>query len=169
MSIRIFVLSGLLALSCAGYESAAASDDSNAQAEKATASAQAITDAKAYLAGIDHTLELAGKGEYGRLKRGSERRLQAARERIADLLNGHASTSELRPDDQFALVNAEETIKSIVQNEDKSRVVCRFQASTGSRIAAKECMTVAEREERARQARLLVRDSQQAHWDGLSQ
>ena len=152
MSIRILVLSALLVLSSAGYGSAAASDDTKTLSERANAQVESIADAKQYLASIDQALALASKGEYGRLKRGSEKNLQAARDRIADLLKGHASARELQPDDRIAVYNAQEVIYSILRSQDKSRMVCRREAPTGSRIPTTECLTVAEREERGRAA-----------------
>ena len=152
MCIRILVLSALLVLSSAGYGSAAASADTKTLSERADAQAESIADTEQYLASIDQALELASKGEYGRLKRGSEEKLQAARDRIAVLLKGHASARELRPDDRIAVFNAQEVIKSIIQNQDKDRMVCRREAPTGSRIPTTECLTVGEREDRGRAA-----------------
>jgi hypothetical protein len=155
MIMRTLVLSGLLVFASAGASAATLT--------------RPPTDAKEYLADIDHTLLMASKGEYGKLRRGADARMRAERERMANLLNGHASTDELTPAQQVALANSEEVFKSILHNEDKSRIVCTFGANTGSRIATKECMSVADREERARRAKLLVKDSQVGHWDGLNQ
>jgi hypothetical protein len=112
-----------------------------------------IADSTEYLTGIQRTVELALRGEYGRLRRGADRRLLSARDRIAALLKGHANTAELAPKDRIDLVNAEEVIKAIIKNDDKDRLVCKYEAATGSRMATKECLTIAEREARAKQAR----------------
>lgn len=166
MSIRILALTGLLALSSAGYGSAAASQGNRALPDNQVL---LVTDAKEYMARINNTLELASKGEYGQLKRGSESKMRAARDRIAELLHGHATTTEVQGEDRVALVNAEEVIKSVIRNDDKDRIVCTHVAGTGSRLAKKECMSIAEREERARAARTLAKEQQQSSWGGVAQ
>lgn len=152
MRIRIVALSALLILSSAGPGSVAASDATETPSKSAGAQAESVTDANQYLANLDQTLGMARHGDYGRLKRGSEVKLQAVREHIANLLKDHASTSELRPDDRIALANAQEEIKSIINNQEKDRMVCRSEAPTGTRFPTTECMTVGEREGRARAA-----------------
>lgn len=152
MNMRFLVLCGLLVLPSAGYGSAAVSDVSNAPGKSADAKTEPVTEAQAYLDGIDHTLALAVNGEYGKLRRGSDSRLRAARDRIANLLKGHSSTTELEPEDLIALVNAEAVIKSVIRNQDKDRIVCTLAPGTGSRLASKECLTIAEREARSRTA-----------------
>lgn len=129
-----------------------ATDTQGPGAARSDAQAESSTEASQYLATVDHTLALARKGEYGRLERGSEEKLKAARDRIADLLEGHASASELRPDDLIALQNAEAAIKSIIDNQDKDRMVCAREAGLGTRITRTECLTVGEREARGRGA-----------------
>lgn len=120
-----------------------------------------IVDSTEYLSGIERTVELAMRGEYGLLRRGADRRLGSARDRIAALLKGHPTTSELKPKDRIDLVNAEEVIKAIIRNDDKDRLVCKYEAATGSRVATKECLTIAQREARAKQARRSVAESRQ--------
>lgn len=147
--MRMLILSCLLVLSSLGHGPAAASGDPQ-PVEDANAHAERITDAKKYLADIDQALALAYSGEYGRLKRGSEKQLQTARDRIADLLAGHTSARELPPEDRIAIYDAQQEINSILNNQDKNRVICRREARTGSRLATiNECMTIAEREARA--------------------
>ena len=153
MSIRIFTLFGLLVLSTAGHVPAVASGDIQTLGERANAQTGNIADAEQYLASIDHTLELASKGEYGKLKRGSEKRLRAARDLIAGLLEGHASARELPQADRIAIFNAQETIKSIIDSQDKDRMVCSRTTTIGSILPATECMTVGERERRGRDLR----------------
>lgn len=162
MSVRVIALSGLLALSSAGYGSAAASVSSTSQADLPKGQVELIVDAKEYLARINNTLEMASKGEYGQLRRGSDARLRAARDRIAEVLEGHATTAELEGDERVALINAEETIKSVIRNDDKDRIVCAYISSTGSRLAKKECMSVAQREARAKEASRVASEHQRA-------
>ncbi|MFA6986434.1 MAG: hypothetical protein WC213_09530 [Arenimonas sp.] len=162
MSVRVFVLSGLLALSSTGYGSAAASVSSTSQADLPKDQVELIVDAKEYLARINNTLEMASRGEYGQLRRGSDVRLRAARDRIAKVLEGHATTAELEGDERVVLINAEEVIKSVIRNDDKSRIVCAYIPGTGSRLAKKECMSIAEREARAKEARRVASEHMRA-------
>lgn len=163
MSIRILVLSGLLVLSCAGFGSAAASNDTDALSQKAAAHAQSITDTTKYLASVESTLKIARQGGYGRLKGGSAKDLQAAHERMASLLKGHASGSELQPADRIALYNDQALIDSITQRLDQNRVVCKSEAEMGSRVRTNKCLTVAVREAQARAAGEAVKDLQRGY------
>lgn len=152
--MRTLILSCLLALSSAGPGLAAASSDLQAQAEDANAHAERIKDAKQYLADIDHALAMAASGDYGRLQRGWQERVQAARDRIAALLEGHVSARELPPGERAEIYAAQNEINSLLNHEDKGRLVCRKVFQTGSRLTkATECLTVAEREMRAQAVR----------------
>jgi hypothetical protein len=132
-------------------------------------SAQAAADAQVdkiatnvakYIAEIDRAIALAKTGGYGKLQRGSEARLVAARETIGALLKDVSDPHELSDDKRLALFNAHETIASILKHQDKSRVVCTREKKTGSRLGTTECLTVGEREERARVSADLARESQ---------
>lgn len=149
MSTLKLFLSGFLIFSFAGPGFAAA----GAVDTSPVGNAAQTSDAQEYLANIDRVVSKALNGEYGKLKRGADAKLRGARERIASLLSGHATTTELQPEDRVALVSAEEMIKATILNKDQNRVVCTYSAEIGSRVSKKECMTVAEREERARLAR----------------
>jgi hypothetical protein len=161
MSIRVVVLCGLLALSTTGFESAAASEGSD-KSGLPKGQVELVTDAKVYMARIENTVTMANRGEYGKLRRGADARLRQARDRIAELLAGKTNTDELQGKERVALVDAEETIKSVIRNDDRDRIVCTLSAGTGSRLATKECMTIAQREERAKVARRLVQEQSRA-------
>jgi hypothetical protein len=160
MSIRILALVGVLALSSAGYESAAASERNQARADLPQGQVELIVDAKEYMERINNTVTLATKGEYGPLRRGAGARLRYSRDRIMELLEGHATTTELDGKERVALVNAEEAIKSVIRNDNRDRMVCVLAPGTGSRIATRECMTVGQREDRAKAARRVTADNQ---------
>lgn len=149
MSIRILVLSVLLILSPMLAATAATTDVSNKNTE---ARPQSGSEVSQYLANLDHTLGMARRGEYGRLNDGSGKRLQAVREHIGGLLNGHASVKELQPGERLALANAEEELDLIINKKNKDRMVCRSIASTGTRFSTNECLTVGDRENRAKSA-----------------
>ena len=139
----------LLVLSLAGHQPAAASDGDQAGAQDGDANTQPVMDAQAYLAKIDDSLALAANGQYGNLKRGSDKKLQDARSRIANLLQGQQTVVDLPLADRMAVQNAEDVISSILRNKEKDRMVCRRDVKTGTRFASTECLTVAEREARS--------------------
>jgi hypothetical protein len=120
---------------------------------KADAQAERIgSDTAKYLAELDASIKLAREGQYGKLPRGSHDRLAALRANIGELLRDGVDPRTLEPGQRLALFNAHQELESILKKDDKSRVVCTRDADTGTRIATTKCMTVGEREERARVA-----------------
>ena len=130
------------------------------QATTADPQKSSETESQAYLAKIDDTLALAANGEYGTLKRGSTAKLQAERDRIAGVLATRTSITDLPVDDRLAIQNAEDAITAILRNKDKERMVCTREAQTGTRFTTSECMTVSQREARAKAAAEGVGDIQ---------
>lgn len=114
--------------------------------------AAAKTRSSEILEEADLSLEMARRGEYGPIKRRDMGELQEAHATMHRLLEGHDAPEELGSDDRIALFNAQHRITAIVGSDDKNRKICKRVAVTGSRVAAVECMTVAEREARARAA-----------------
>ena len=160
MRVRILMLSlTLLAFSAGGHVAAAATDPQTLS-ERADAQAEQITDAQAFVAEIDRAIALARKGGYGTLKKGSDQKLQAARDVIANLLKGHATAMELKPDDRIAVYNAQEVLTAILRNNDKNRMVCRKEQEIGTRVQTHMCMTVAEAEERAKASENMTNNMQ---------
>lgn len=153
MTFRILALTCLLAFAGGTFARTTAQGDPASLAERADAHAAKVADANAFLAEVDANLELARQGQYGRLGRGAMQRLQSTRDRMHALLEGRATAMELAPRDRIALYNAQETMRGILREDDADRIVCRRETATGSRIATTECLTVAERRERARVAR----------------
>lgn len=152
MNVKTGVLGCLMAL-LASHVMATVQSDVTTLGERANAQAERITDVEHYLAEINDSLRLARDGEYGRIKREDMSRLESTRDRIADLLEGHASASELSSEDRIALYQAQELISTTLGTNDKNRVVCKRATQLGSRLPVKECLTVAQREELARAAR----------------
>jgi len=140
---------GLLMLSFTALGAAAASIGAQVDARSIDAPAQPATDAQTYLAKIDGMLALASTGQYGDLRRGAAKDLQAARDRIATALGSRATLDALPEDDRLAIQNAEDAISAILRNKEKDRMVCKRGIKTGTRFATSECMTVAQREARA--------------------
>jgi hypothetical protein len=150
--ILVVACCGLL-LSGGAMARAVAQGDRAAIAARADSRAAEITDTRAYLAEIDDAIRMARAGQYGTIGRSGHRRLDAAQRRIHSLLAGHDSALELAPDERVGLYNAQEMVRSLLRSDDKDRMVCRRETKTGSRIPKTECLTVAEREERAQTAR----------------
>jgi len=113
-----------------------------------------------YIGEIDRALAMAKDGGYGKLERGSEARLTRARQTIGDLLQNVSDPRTLPPDQRIELFNAHEEIATILHHQDKARVVCTRERKTGSRLSTTECLTVGEREERARISSELARETQ---------
>ena len=119
----------------------------------AASSAPAIVDAKAFIAEIDNSIRLARSGEYGRMTPGRLARMSSARNKIVALLKDHASATDLEDEDRVEVYNQQEIILSAMRSADKDRIVCKRVAAIGTRLAQTECMTVGQREARAKRAR----------------
>ncbi|HEU0152900.1 MAG TPA: hypothetical protein VFQ84_06110 [Arenimonas sp.] len=159
MKLRTLFLSCLLALPLAAQARIAEDTETASLAQRADAEAEKITDAEAFVDEIDESLALAREGTYGRLKRGSMAQAETARNKIADLLEGHENAMELQPDERIELYNAQELITAMIRNDDKGRMVCKKEIRLGSRFPTTECLTVAQREEKARGARSGANDT----------
>ena len=125
--------------------------DTAVQIEKADAQIESIAnDTSKYLDELDVAIDLAKKGTYGKLPKGAHNKLDASRSLIGDLLAGDRDPRTLERDQRLAVYNAHETIRSIINKDDKSRVVCKREQHLGSRVATTECLTIGEREQMAR-------------------
>jgi hypothetical protein len=102
---------------------------------------------------IDQTLTLARDGDYGRINSDDMRRLEELRLIVAGLLTDQPNPRALKAEDRLLIFNAQEEMSSIVRNDDKGRKVCKRVTGTGSRLAKAECLTVAQREARAKSVR----------------
>ena len=150
MKLRTLFVSTLLAFALAA-PAIALEDPSVVQ--RADATVERISgDLAKYIGEIDRAIAMAKEGQYGKLKRGSEARLTEARQVIGNLLQNVSDPRELKPEQRIALFNAHEEINAIINKQDKGRVVCTRERKTGSRLSTTECLTVGEREERARVA-----------------
>ena len=153
MRTATFVLACSLLLSGGASARVIAQGDPASLTERANASAESITDTRTYLAEIDDAIRMARAGQYGNIARSEHRRIDSAQRRIHNLLAGHASAAELDHEDRVGLYNAQEQVRAVLRNDDKDRMVCRRETKTGTRVPKVECLTVAEREERAETAR----------------
>ncbi len=135
------------------FASTAGASEPTSPVSPAHAEAKRDPGAEAVLAEADQSLQMARDGVYGRLKRGDLERLEAARDSIHVVLEGHESLQELSPEARLALHQAQEVIRVTLRKEDKNRIVCERSVQTGTRLGSSECMTVAQREQRAASAK----------------
>lgn len=159
MKLRTLFLSCLLALPLAAQARIAEDTETATLAQRADAEAEKITDAEAFLEEIDESLALAREGTYGRVKPGSMSKAEDARDKIVALLEGHENAMELQPEERIELYNAQELITAMIRNDDKGRMVCKKEQRLGSRFPTTECLTVAQREEKARAGRAGANDT----------
>jgi hypothetical protein len=140
----------------------AANIDDRPVAERADAQvARIASDTEKYLAELDQAISLAHAGQYGKLPRGSGERLSELRGEIGALLKDGVDPRTLAPEQRLALFNAHQELEAIIKKDDKSRMVCTREAETGTRLTKTQCMTVGEREERARMAQRGTESMQQ--------
>ncbi len=140
----------------------AGSDELSARADSY---AQSITSADEFLLEVDQTLSMAHDGDYGSISRNDLQRLDVAHLTIVKLLDGYDNARHLGADERIALFNAQELIRAIVRNDERGRVVCKRVATTGTRLARAECLTVVDREVRAQTARREVLRVQHGRFD----
>ena len=121
--------------------------------EKADVEVERIaSNTEMYLDELDRAIDFARKGVYGKLPKGANARLEQARATIGDLLKDDVDPRQLPPDQRIAIFNAHSTIESIINDDDKGRIVCKKEQRLGTRMATTECLTVGERENMARQS-----------------
>jgi hypothetical protein len=106
-----------------------------------------------YIDRLHQTVQLARAGEYGKVKDEDMDRISVAAGHIENVLRDRKDDSGLSEEQRLELFNAQETISSILRDDEDSRIVCTREKGTGTRLTAKECMTVGQRKARAEQAR----------------
>ena len=112
-----------------------------------------IDDVSAFLDEVDHTLLNARDGHYGSISRQNFDQLIRSRNTIVRLLKGQKLAADLGPEDRIEVYNAQQTMQSVIRNRPDDRVVCQRIVVHGSRFTRYECLSVYEREWRARIAR----------------
>ena len=147
MSYRTLALSLLL---CLAGTALAADPDEAARAEAATAD---IHDAQGYLRDMRTSVDLARRGEYGKLSSKDRKQLDTSYARLKTLLDGHDSPLELPLEERIDLYNAQEVIVAIINRHPRDTMICRRKQATGTRIPQTECLTIAQREARSRGAK----------------
>ena len=147
MLLRSLSLSLMLAVAATAF---AADPDEAARAEAATAG---IANAQDYLRDLRTSVELAKRGEYGKLTAKDRKQLDASYARIKGLIGDHEDPRELPLEDRIDMLNAQEVIVGIVERHPRDTMICRRKQSTGTRIPQTECLTIAQREARSRGAK----------------
>lgn len=145
-----------LLLSVCGAASAIPQDE----IARADARVHEIGDVESYVEEVGRALDMARRGDYGRIERDDLVRAEDAQQEIERLLAGREKASDLDTEDRVKLLNSQELITSILRSDEKNRKVCKLVATTGTRVGKSECMTVAQRERRALQASRDMREIQ---------
>lgn len=119
-----------------------------------------VTESAAYIEDSELSVEMARDGQFGRIKSRDMEKIESAHARIVELLTPVNSPSELPPQLRQSLALAQSQIDAILKPEDDDRKICKRVPSTGTRLGALECLTLAERRDRARASRNMVNDAQ---------
>jgi hypothetical protein len=98
-------------------------------------------------------VDLARKGEYGRLSTAQINMLLEAKNRLEKLARENTSLAELDEDERETFDSALGRVERLTRSDNKNRVVCKKVVKTGTRLVESECLTVAQREARAKNSR----------------
>lgn len=101
-------------------------------------------------------------GEYSRFDATAIRKMEMAQDKVFRMLDGVQSLDALNAERRTELSNALDEIKAVLLSNEGSRMICYRERKTGSNIIEKRCETVADREQRAREA------TQMMMHDGIS-
>jgi hypothetical protein len=156
-------LAVLAAFAFACNAGAFSQDDVSARADAKVAQ---VSDADEFVSEVERAVLMARRGDYGPLKRGALDKVIEAKNELKDLLEGHDSAQELDESERVRFLNAHELITATLRSDQKSRKICKRQAGTGSRLAKVECLTVAQREARAKQAQRNMQEIQRMNCRG---
>lgn len=129
-----------------------------AQPESATAEPQ--TRSELIIEETTLSMEMARDGQFGRIKSRDMEKLEAAYARMVELLSGVDEPTDLPSTQRQSLALAQSEITAILNPDDENRKICKRVASTGTRLGALECLSLAERRQRARASRSMANESQ---------
>lgn len=93
---------------------------------------------------------LASNGEYGRLSTTQVNMVFEARNRIERLALENSSFKDFDAKEQRIFDNARERINRLTQRTNSARIICKPVVKTGTRLIENECVSVAQREARAK-------------------
>lgn len=97
-------------------------------------------------------------GKYARLRSEAKSKIRERQDRVAELLEGASSLSELRPDRQVEVVNALEDINTLITENRADHQTCWRERRTGTTMMSTVCATQAERDRLAEDARAFKSD-----------
>jgi hypothetical protein len=86
-------------------------------------------------------------GKYSRFKPEAMVRLTRAQETVFRLLDGNQSVDHLDMNQKVELFNALEEVKSVLNDNERDRLICKRERKVGTTIRETRCATVAQREE----------------------
>jgi hypothetical protein len=124
------------------------------------AAAPELSENEAKIEELGLTMALARDGQLGHIKSREMKKLENAYAFILDTLGRADSIAQLSPQQRQSLELAQSQFDEIVGAEDEDRRICKRVASTGTRLGALECLTVAQRRARARASRNTVESAQ---------
>jgi len=105
---------------------------------------------------LELSMALARDGQFGHIKSRDMKALEEAYAFIVETLGQVDSVSELNPQQSQSLELARSQFDSTLRADDEDRKICKRVSTTGTRLGALECLTVAERRARAEAARANV-------------
>lgn len=151
----------------AGTATASASEDAtgstaagSAQQASPVAAAEPASEVEAVIEEVDLALEMAQDGEYGRVKRRDMQKIESAHAVVTRNLEGVQRLDQLAAAARAEVDAARSDIAEVLQLNDPDRKICRRVAATGTRLGQMECMTLAQRQLRAKMARNNTADLQ---------
>lgn len=100
--------------------------------------------AAAFEARADWIRQEMDDGQYSGVSPSDRKTVEGDLRRIIHLLKKHDDPSRLSRTDQVRLVNAQERINAILTGSDANRLVCKLEASVGTRMKTKRCLTMQE-------------------------
>jgi hypothetical protein len=148
----------LLAFACfsAIFASSLNAQEPAAGGERDLAEAPEASETATMIEQLQLSMALARDGQFGPIKSRDMETLEKAYAFIVETLGQVESVSQLNPQQSQSLELAQSQFDGILRVEEDDRKICKRVSTTGTRLGALECLTVAERRARAEAARVNV-------------
>jgi hypothetical protein len=160
MNPKTVTLFLLLACSAAFQAAGAQQTTPSAAGTSAAAEDTGPTEAQEIVDDTQLSMEMAREGQFGRISQRDMNRLESAYAHIIATLSDVDTLAQLNPQLRQSLVLAQSQFDEILKPEDDDRKICKRVASTGTRLGVLECLTLAERRNRAENSREIVKETQ---------
>lgn len=85
-------------------------------------------------------------GKYGRISRKDMKLVEQSQATLRELLTGVTDIDQLTHEQRIELFNAQESVKSVLQENERDRVICRKESTVGTHRKVTRCYTVEEAE-----------------------